>query len=238
MPKKKYAEKIKSHIKCVIIKKFKVDVTNPLLFPEEATMWKSFLAELVEQNRSETSHHEEVNPETIRKIYQIIVNVWEALKARGTDAYAEKLSIVPVDYQAKLHVILQRGIMLILQMFEVRRGNENMEFLETTSFKVFDDNIYDFKYIRKVNPEAEKNNKEGSNSKCHGVIPCIVVADGFNPGEVFQWYLEHLPQKGTNKDGKRYLFPKPRPLSKGFNIHNPEDQMYEANMKGKTDFGF
>ena len=238
MPKKKYAEKINSHIKCVIIKKFKVDVTNPLLFPEEATMWKSFLKELVEQNRSETTHHEEVHPATMKKIYQLVVNVWEALKARETDAYSEKLSLVPPEYHAKLHVLLHRGIMLILQMFEVCRGNENMEFLEATSFKIFEDDIFDFQYIRKVNPEAEKNNQGGSNSKCHGVIPCIVVAETFNPGEVFRWYLEHLPQKGNKKDGKRYLFPKPRTCSKEFNLHSPDELMYETNMKGKTGFGF
>ena len=68
MPKKKYAEKIKSHLKCVIIKKVKVDVTNPLLFPEEASMWTLFLKELVEQNRSETTHHKEVHLETMKNI--------------------------------------------------------------------------------------------------------------------------------------------------------------------------
>ena len=52
-------EKIKSHIKCVIIKKLKVDATNPLLFPSEATMCKSFLKELVEQNRSENPSHQD-----------------------------------------------------------------------------------------------------------------------------------------------------------------------------------
>ena len=236
MPKKKYAEKIKSHIKCAIAKKFKVDVTNPLLFPEEATLWKSFLKELVEQNRSETTHHEEVHPQTMKKIYKLVVDVWEALKARGTDGYAEKLAIVPAEYHAELHVLLQRGIMLILEMFEVRRGSENIEFLQANSFKVFDDDIYDFQYIRKVNPEAEKCNQEGSNTKCHGVIPCVIVAENFNPGEVFRWYLEHLPENGTKKDGKKYLFPKPRPSSKVFNLHNPDEQMYEANMKRKIDW--
>ena len=93
MPKKKYAEKIKSHNKCVVVKKFKVDVANPLLFNEEATMWKSFLKELVEQNRSETTQHEEVHPENMKKINQLVVNVWEAYKTWGTDAYKKKLSI-------------------------------------------------------------------------------------------------------------------------------------------------
>ena len=62
----------------------------------------------------------------------------------ATDAYAEKLSIVPPVYHAKLHVLLQRG-MLILQMSEVHRGNEN---IEATSFKIFDDSTFNFKYIQ------------------------------------------------------------------------------------------
>ena len=107
-----------------------------------------------------------------------------------------------------------------------------MEFLEADHFQVFDDRLYDFKYIRKCVSEAEKNAPQGSNSKCHGVIPFIDLAEGFNPGSLFQFYLSTLPEEKHRKDQKKYLFPKPRKPSKKFNPHNPNERLFEINQKG------
>ena len=48
------------------------------------------------------------------------------------------------------------------------------------------DEQFEFNYIRKVVSEAEKNQQGGSNSRCHGVIPFLHLAAGFNPGAFFQ----------------------------------------------------
>ena len=89
--------------------------------------------------------------------------------------------------------------MVILVMFEVRRGNEGMEFLEVKHFKVFEDSVWDFKYMRKVVSEVEKNNQLGSNSQCHGVIPDMLMdmlIDGvLNPLSYMQTYLREGVKK-------------------------------------------
>ena len=118
-------------------------------------------------------------------------------------------------------------------MYEVRRGGENLDTLEASDFKVFDDTLYDFKYVRKTVSEKEKAAPLGSNSMCHGVIPFLDLADGFNPGEYFDWYLTLLPKEPNKKDNKRYLFPKPRQVSNKFNPHDAEARLFEPNMKGK-----
>ena len=65
MPKKAYAEKIKSNIKNKIIEEYKVDITDTILFPNLPNKWKAFVAELVKKKRAEVDHHEEVDPVTM-----------------------------------------------------------------------------------------------------------------------------------------------------------------------------
>ena len=67
-PKRSYAEKIRSSIKCSMIDNFKVDITDPILFPEASKKWKSFISELVVQGRAEVDHHEEVDPVTMEDL--------------------------------------------------------------------------------------------------------------------------------------------------------------------------
>ena len=87
LPKKGYALKIRSNIKCYILEHFRVDITEVSLFPNSAKKWKSFMSELVVNNRSETEHHEEIDPTTMVGITNLIVAVVDALEARGTERY-------------------------------------------------------------------------------------------------------------------------------------------------------
>ena len=80
--------------------------------------------------------------------------------------------------------------------------------------------------------EAEKNQPEGSNSYCHGVIPFKILTGSFNPGEVVSFYLSLLPE---GDDGA--LFPQSRDKSKKFNPHSKSDMMYETKRTvGKNKF--
>jgi len=230
LPKRSTAEALRSRLKTEIIDKYQVDVFDACLFPEAAKRWKAYTTMLAKAGRNETTHHEEVNPETMLAIYRLLADVVKVVQARGSPNYEEMKAQIPARLQERLHVLLQQGAMFVLNMFEMRRGAEGMENLKASDFKEFDDNLYNFKYVRKITPELEKNNQEGSNTKCHGVIPDMVISEVFNPFTLFTLYLSLLP--GPNKQGVSFLFPKPRGASKIFNPHDPEVRLYEINMKG------
>ena len=124
-PKKGYAEKIRSNIKMVILIKYKVDITDKGMFPEAAKNWKSFLEKLVKEGRSETLHRPEVDPDTMEAINNLGIAAKEALEARGSDNYEEKLSKIPYELRNKLNYVIQWIAMMQLILFECRRGGEN-----------------------------------------------------------------------------------------------------------------
>ena len=127
LPKKAYAEKIKSNIKIKIGDEHKVDVYDPVLFPTLSNKWKAFVAELVKKRRAEVEHHEEVDPITMESIFVLLANVKEAIEKRGTKEYEDILSRIPADYHEKLNYLLMWGAQLILTLYEVRRGGEEIE---------------------------------------------------------------------------------------------------------------
>ena len=232
LPKKAYAEKIKSNIKIKIGDEHKVDVYDPVLFPTLSNKWKAFVAELVKKRRAEVEHHEEVDPITMESIFVLLANVKEAIEKRGTKEYEDILSRIPADYHEKLNYLLMWGAQLILTLYEVRRGGEGLEELKKKDFNIIEDRIYDFKYIRKMEAEKEKNHKEGSNSACHGVIPYLDLAEGFNPGQFMEFYMSLVPDKSTktNVEGG-FLFQTPRRGSLKFKLHDAGTLLYEPNKK-------
>ena len=235
LPKRSTAEAVRSRLKQEIIDKHQVDVFDACLFPEARKKWKAYVSMIAKAGRNETTHHEEVNPTTMLAIYRLLAAVVKAVKARGSPNYEEVKAQIPARLQERLHVLLQLGAMFVLNMFEVRRGAEGIEFLKATDFKEVADHLYEFKYVRKCVPELEKNNQEGSNTKCHGVIPDMVISEIFNPFTLFTLYMSLLP--GPNKQGVSFLFPKARGASKIFNPHDPEVRLFEINMKGGASFG-
>lgn len=233
-PKKGYAEKIRSYLKMSISNKFQVDITDTKLFPEAAKHWKSFCDQLVKEGRSETEHHCEVDPDTMEAINSLLKNVKEALEARGTEQYEEKLNRIPAELHHKLNLILQRGAMQQLILFEVRRGGEGIHELKKKDFIIVKDKLKDFDYIKHCKTEKDKNHQEGTNSSIYGCIPFMDFADNFNPGELFSFYMQFVPDDST-KPGIEggFLFPKPRQISSKFDPHDPEENVfYEPNMKG------
>ena len=233
MPKRNTAEGIKSHIKNSIQDEFNKNISVEVEFPGIERRWKSFIAELVKQGRNETTHHEEVNPKTMIKIYKLITDAMDAIKHRGKPEYNQKLAKIDSSLHCKLGDVVQCGAMLTLLMYEVRRGAENVWWLETDMFRIIEDDHFDFKYIRKVVPESEKNQQGGSNTKCHGVIPFMELAAGYNPGQFFEDYMKLLPAKSHRATGKNYLFPQTRAISGRFNPHKQDAGLYQQNMKGE-----
>ena len=234
-PKKGYAEKIRSNIKMSILSEFKVDITDKGLFPDSAKNWKSFCEKLAKEGRSETTHHPEVDPQTMEAINDLGVALMEALNARGTADYETKLSVIPVELRNKQNYAIQWVAMLQLILFECRRGAENMDELKKEDFVIHEDNLKKFKYIRHVISEMDKNHPEGTNSSIYGCIPFLDFAANFNPGEIFSFYLQLIPDQSTKEGVKGgYLFPRPRQPSKKFNPHDPSASLFEPNQKGNS----
>ena len=140
-PKKGYAEKIKSNIKMAVIEKHSIDLTDPSRFPNFSKKWRSFIVKLVEEGRSETKHHEEVDPVTAECIYELLYNVKSALEARGTPAFDELIKKVPVQLHNRMHYIMQWGAQLLFILFEARRGGENLENMKKTDMAILTDPI-------------------------------------------------------------------------------------------------
>ena len=233
-PKKGYAEKVRSNLKMSILSKYNVDITNKGLFPSACKNWKAFCEQLVKAGRSETEHHPEVDPVTLEAIHNLGMAVKEALDARGTEEYEEKLQKIPVNLRDKMNAILQWIAMLELILFECRRGGENIHELKKVDFVIFKDLLKKFDYIKHVKTEKDKNHAEGTNSSIYGCIPFMDFADNFNPGEIFSFYMNFLPDDST-KPGIEggFLFPRPKMKSSKFNPHNPDEMcLYEANQRG------
>ena len=233
-PKRNTMAGYKSGIKMEIKERHQLDIFDTCVFPNHEKLWRSVDKMLVSVGRSTTTHHEEVRPETMLKIYQLLALLEKVVKARGTAEYDAVLAELPVELHGSYHNIFQWGAMFVLNMFEVRRGKEGLEFLEVGHFHEFEDEIWDFKYIRKIVSEAEKNNPLGSNTLCHGVIPDIQLPSGFNPFSYFKTYLSLLPTQPHRQYQKCFLFPMGRPMqSKKFNLHDPAQPLYEQNKKSK-----
>ena len=148
LPKKGYAGKIRSNLKCAILDKYRVDIQDASIFPNASKKWKSFVNQLVVKKRSEVEHHEEIDPITMACITELIVDAMDALVARGTASYMEKLTKIPIEWHGRLNYILQYGAQFILTLYEVRRGKEELELLKSSDFVTFEDSVFDFKYIR------------------------------------------------------------------------------------------
>ena len=238
-PKKNYASKLKTAIKMQMIDDFKVDITDQNLFPNFSRRWKSFVDKLAEEGRADTKHKEEIPATTLEKIYELLWAVKQALENRGAEDYVETyLSKIPAMYHDQLHRILQWGAALVLVFYEVRRGKENLDDLKASSMKVFEDNNFVFKYLRKVISETDKNHPGGTNVRCNGVIPFLEVDGGWNPGAFFEFYLKFLPMEASKQALKGgWLFPRPRRHSVlSLDIHREgEMALFEPNMKGNIE---
>ena len=232
-PKLGYAQKIRGCLKNSIIDEFKIDIYDPIYFPEASRRWKSFMDDLAEKGLSETVHYGEVDPQTMEMIFELLADVEEALDKRGAADYEVYLNKIPLNQREKLNHLLQYGAMFCVLLFEVRRGGENMDKLKKVHFAVREDAIKKLRYVKHIASEKDKNHGEGTVSALNGCIPCINFGR-FNPGRFFEKYLEALPDEAT-KAGMEggFLFMKPRQSSKKWNIHSPDSKiLFEANMKG------
>ena len=148
MPKRGYAEKIRSNLKMSILERFKLDITDRAKFPLAEMRWRSFTGELVKNNRGETEHKQELPAGTMEAILKLLADAKAALEARGSPEYDECLQKIPVEWRHKLNSLVQNGAQMILTLYEVRRSKEGLEFLKKKDLQVMEDDVWQFKYMR------------------------------------------------------------------------------------------
>ena len=91
----------------------------------------------------------------MKAIYHLGNAAMEALEARGTDEYEEKLFKIPVELRNKLIYVIQWIAMILLVIFECRRGQENIHELKKADFVVFNDSLKELEYIKHDNTHTE-----------------------------------------------------------------------------------
>jgi len=230
--------KVRSLLKCELIHRFKYDFTDPVLFQHDEKRWRSVVDRLGKEGLADTIHHEEIPFGTIEALYKLFNDVVLALQARGTPEYNEYLQRIPPAYHHKLHQLLQFAAQFILIMFEIRRGCENLRDLKKLDFQEVEDDTWNFRCIKKVISEQDKNHKRGTNRSETGIIPFLNITETFNPGVIFSEYLKYIPECGTlaGKPGG-FLFPRARLPCKVFDVHNKDTMvLFQPNMPvGKND---
>lgn len=237
-----YAEKLRSSIKNAIRIETTFDIQNLENFPRADRDWKIYAKKLAEEGKSFVLHKEEIPGGVLDGIFMLLANVQDALENRGSDDYNnEYLSKIPIELHNMMHRVIQLGAVVMLVFYEMRRGQENLEYLKLRDFKVMQSSNFDFQFVKKMRSESDKNhNVKGTNIACSGVIPFVdyELADGktiFNPGRFFVSYLDSVPEAPTIAKGKGgYLFQRVIPVSKRFSYHHPDvKKFFYPNMKGE-----
>ena len=144
-PKLKFAEWIKSMIKCSVYEKDGIDLTDPYRFPNAKKSWGSFVEKLKDESkynslfamnftvyftfkrpgRADTKHHEEIPPDTYEKITKLFFDALEVCKNRGSSNYQDLLLKIPFDWQHLFHQIIQYGVQVFMTLYLYKSKAEN-----------------------------------------------------------------------------------------------------------------
>ena len=63
-----------------MLEKFKIDLEDPAVFPNQKKCWRSYIENLASEGLNQTKHYEEINPETISKLYNLFNNLRDCIK--------------------------------------------------------------------------------------------------------------------------------------------------------------
>jgi hypothetical protein len=227
LPSRQTAEGIKSNLKNEIIDRYRVDITDPCIFPSTRRKWASFVAMLkADDPGGSSAPHEDhrPQPEAMLKVFRLLAGLEAALRCQK-DEEGQTGSALPAPLQRRPYAALQWGVALLLTMFRLRRTTERPENLEANTFEEVEDKMLGVRGYRRAGSQ--------------GVIPDIDIG-GLNPFSLLNLYLSLLPSEPNQRDGKRFLFPRPRcpsgsfdPLERRF---DPLERRFEINQKvGKNE---
>ena len=79
--------------------------------------------------KGDTKHHEEIDPEGKKKIYQLGANVLAVFEARNSgdqQKLATALDLLPQGYQNAYHELLSLLVQFLITLLDIRRGKMTM----------------------------------------------------------------------------------------------------------------
>lgn len=202
--------------------------------------------------RGDTTHFKPMPLEVQSAIHKLLGNLNALMRHRKNGdpvSYEEALRKLPHEYKHRYHELIVFGGQYTVAKFDVRRGQEGIEYLTKSHYVIEEDG--DFKYWRKVNTgflrlvrnkikmfyssfqamgESSKNHqRDDEDLEKSGIIPFCNDEHGYNPGEFLENYLEL-----TNPQQER-LFQKPQRDCRKFDIHSfGTKQLFENKCLGKN----
>jgi hypothetical protein len=223
-PKINSIECIKSHIKMMVIELFNVDLTNPTTFPQHKVWWNKYKHGLKCQGKMAVKHHKPLPPQFLEKFQKLIILLFSISDSRGDDLRYEALLMqLPVQFTPNWNKLLGHCVQFMFQLFFVLRGQETIDKVMITNIERVESDSLAYAYYKLVKGNTDLRG-EGSG----GIMPCLDIAEGFNPGLLLEKYLALRPEGSVD-----YLFLCAKYISKKEQkeLSNPNTVLFEPNRK-------
>ncbi len=230
LPKRTYFEACKSHVKQYILSQSNgsIDISSSGSFPKLTQLLKGFVRTLKKNGKGDVSHYEEIDKDSLGKIFQFIAKVEQVFQTRGTMEFYDVINDIPANFRYKYHYLLQYCVLFLITFLDVRRAREGLSNMKKTMYvKRTDGN---FTYFQKVESELSKNHRQDcANLMDSGIIPFSTDQYGCNPGRVLALYISFLSPESE------FMFQRPRRPSKSFSLDMAnENGLFEPSKVGEN----
>ena len=194
--KKSYLESIFSHIKCAIKEKSggTIDISSNGAFPTLCLVIKGLYRELKNEGRGDVKHYPEIPAAIQKPILDSFGFLSEAFKARQEQnwlCWEVNIARLPLEYQNCPHKYLQKAVMYIVIMAEIRRGREGVDKLQKHMYELKEDDGIMY-YIRTVGEGTKNHQNDNENLEKSGIIVFGTEENKFDAGFLFHAYLKAL----------------------------------------------
>ena len=102
-----------------------LDITNKAQFNQVVMCLKGLAKKLKNHGKGDTEHHEEIDQESLKKIYILGANVLAVFEARNSgdqQKLATALDLLPQGYQNAYHELLSLLVQFLITLLDIRRG--------------------------------------------------------------------------------------------------------------------
>jgi len=193
LPKMGYSKNIKASLFGVFTKEYKLNLADPLIFPNHYEWWGQYMKFLKKDGKGMVTHKPRLHHRFNEKAMVLAYHCLKALQNRDNpDVLSKHQQHIPPSWMTKPHVIIQDFTILQMIQFGVRRGKEGLADLRVGSFKLVEDEIWGHKSWVKQTTELSKNHIDDEESvENSGQIPYLDLLriseeEHFNPGKFFE----------------------------------------------------
>ena len=121
----------KSHLCQIIMTESdgQLDIYNKAQFNQVTLCLKGLAKKLKNHGKGDTKHHEEIDQDSMKKIYQLGANVLAVFEARNSgdqQKLATALDLLPQGYQNAYHELLSLLVQFLITLLDIRRGKMTM----------------------------------------------------------------------------------------------------------------